>query len=223
MFILYGGPFTRALLVEMVMAEGDIAYELRIVDIVKHEHRSPEFLAISPAGRVPVMITPESETLYETPAINLYLAERCGLAHLAPRIDEPERGLFLSGLFYLSDELEPVMKRYFYPHRNVLRPEDTPTMKAQSLGIALERLGVIEGHLRKGGPYHLGGRFSLVDLTMTYWAANLKPADVLEPYPALRRCMRLVMDRPKLRAKFDELKVSRDEYARMQARGEGVK
>ena len=138
MCVLYGDPFTRALIVEMVMAEGDIAYELRVVDIVNQEHRSPEFLAINPAGWVLVMITTEGQALYETPAINLYLAEHHGLTHLAPRVDEPERGSLLSGLFYLTDDLEPVMKRYFYPHRYVLRPEDAPTMKARSLGDALD-------------------------------------------------------------------------------------
>jgi len=222
MYVLYGGPFTRALIVEMVMAEGEIAYELRVVDIVNQEHRSAGFLAINPAGWVPVMITTEGETLYETPAINLYLAEHHGLTHLAPRVDEPERGSFLSGLFYLTDDLEPAMKRYFYPHRYVLRTEDTPTMKARSLGDALDRLSVIDQRLRERGPYHLGERFSLVDLTMTYWAACIESEGVLEPYPGLCQCMKLVMDRPKLRAKFDELKASKEEYTQVQARGGGV-
>jgi hypothetical protein len=33
-YVLYGGLFTRGLLVEMVLAEGDLAYELRAVDIL---------------------------------------------------------------------------------------------------------------------------------------------------------------------------------------------
>ena len=222
MYILYGGPLTRALITEMVMAEGDIAYELREVDILNNEHRTPEFLAINPTGWVPVLVTPEGETLYETPAINLHLAERHGLTHLAPRVDEPDRGQFLSGLFYLSGDLEPVMKRYFYPQRYVLRTEDTPAMRARSLDIALERLGVIERRLAAGGPYHLGARFSLVDLTMSYWTAYIDALGALESYPAIRRCMTLVMDRPKLRGKFDGLIALRDKYAEMQARGEGV-
>ena len=49
-YILYGGRFTRALMVEMVMAEGDINYELREIDIVQKQHQSPEFLAINPSG-----------------------------------------------------------------------------------------------------------------------------------------------------------------------------
>ena len=51
MYILYGGRYTRALMTEMVLLEGEIPYELRAVDIVKHEHLQPEFLAI-PLERV---------------------------------------------------------------------------------------------------------------------------------------------------------------------------
>lgn len=222
MYILYGGTFTRALITEMVMAEGGIAYELRVVDIVGQEHRTPEFLAVNPVGRVPVLITPEGETLTETPAINLHLAERHGLTHLAPRSDEPERGRFLSGLFYLTGELEPAMKRYFYPHRHVLRAEDAPGIKRQALDSALERVAVIERRLGDGGPYHLGARFSLVDLVLTYWGVTFPDGPVLEPYPAVRRCMALVMARPKLRPKFDEMAAWTRDYAALQARGAGV-
>ena len=223
MYILYGGRFTRALLVEMVMSEGGIPYELRAVDIVAREHREPAFLAINPSGWVPALVTPAGETLYETPAINLYLAERHGLSHLVPRADEPERGLFLSGLFSVAGDLEPIMKRYFYPHRYVLREEDSAAMKERSLENALERLQVVDERLSKAGPYHLGERFSLVDLTLGYWTALLEDLGVLDPYPALRRCTDLVTARPRVRPLFDEQRGWREEYAHMQARGGGVR
>ena len=130
--------------------------------------------------------------------------------------------MFLSGLFYLTDELEPILKRYFYPHRYVLRPEDAPAMRRHSLDSALERLGVIDRRLREDGPYHLGERFSLVDLTLAYWAACLEPTDELEIYPAIGRCTNLVMDRPKLRAKFAEIEEWMNDYAQLQARGKGT-
>ena len=38
-YILYGGRFTRALMVEMVMAEGDIDYELREINIIKNQYQ----------------------------------------------------------------------------------------------------------------------------------------------------------------------------------------
>jgi glutathione S-transferase len=203
-YILYGGRFTRALMVEMVMAEGDINYELREIDIVQKQHQSPEFLAINPSGWVPALITPDGQTLYETHAINLYLAERHRLAQIAPEVSEPERGLFLSGLFSICDDLEPIMKRYFYPHRYVVRAEDSPIMKEAALEEALNRFKVLDQRLSQNGPYHLGDRFSLVDIAMSFWTATIEHLGVLDPYPAIRQCMELVMQRPKIRPQFDE-------------------
>lgn len=222
MYILYGGQFTRALIVEMVMAEGDLAYELREVDIVGQEHRSAEFLAINPSGLVPVLVTPEGETLHETPAINIFLAEHHDLTHLVPRAGEADRGAFLSGMFFLAGDLEPLMKQYFYPQRYVTRADDAPAMKQKSFGAALERLAVIDQRLRNKGPYHLGERFSLVDLTMAYWTAYIDFAEFLHPYPAIRECMALVTERPKLRAMFTELRVMSERYAMLQSCGEGA-
>ncbi|MBP1887672.1 glutathione S-transferase family protein [Sinorhizobium mexicanum] len=59
MYILHGGDFTRAPLVQWVLEEGKIAYEFRRIDILNGEHRSAEFLAMNPAGLVPVLVTPE--------------------------------------------------------------------------------------------------------------------------------------------------------------------
>ena len=67
MYILYGGRFTRVLIVEMVMAEGAIPYELRNIDIVAHQHRKPEYLAVNPAGWVPAL--EEQGLLAPCPAI----------------------------------------------------------------------------------------------------------------------------------------------------------
>ena len=223
MYILYGGGFTRALITEMVMAEGDIPYELRNVDIVAHEHRRPEYLAVNPSGWVPALVTPEGRTLYETPAINLYLAEHHEVTHLAPALDDPDRGLFLSGLFSVTGDLEPILKRGFYPHRYVMREEDTAAMEERAVGEALERLQVMEGRLRDKGPYHLGERFSLVDLTLCHWTAPFEERGLLSDCPALRRCLELVSARPKLHPLFERQKARNLEYAEMRARGEGVK
>jgi glutathione S-transferase len=46
MYVLYGGGVTRALGPQMVLEEGAIPYELKIVDELKGEHRTPEYLAL---------------------------------------------------------------------------------------------------------------------------------------------------------------------------------
>ena len=40
MYILYGGDFTRAVLVQWVLEEGNLDYELRKIDIQNGEHRA---------------------------------------------------------------------------------------------------------------------------------------------------------------------------------------
>jgi glutathione S-transferase len=217
MYLLYGGKFTRALLVEMVMAEGGIAYELRNLDIAKREQLSPAFLAINPAGWVPALITPEGDKLYETPAINLYLAERHGLTELAPEVGDPVRGLFLSGLFYLTNHLEAALKRYWYPHRYGAGEEGAPEIKAKACEDALDCLKVIDRRLAAYGPFHLGQRFSLVDLTMTYWSASFEKSDGLEDLPAVRHCAARVTERPKLKPLFDKQKRWIEELYKLRA------
>ena len=61
-----------------------------------------------------------------------------------------------------------------------------------------------------------------VDVAVPVYIADGDAADLLEPYPALRRCAELVMDRPKLRGNFTRLKAWQEGYAQMQAGGEGV-
>ena len=133
MYTLYGGGYTRAHMTEMVFAEVQVPFELKLVDTLKGENRTPKFLEINPTGFVPALRTPDGKVLFETAAINLYLAELHGAALLAPSIDEPDRGLFLSSLFYITDELEPTLKRYFYPNRYGVRESDELKIREKSL------------------------------------------------------------------------------------------
>jgi glutathione S-transferase len=84
-------------------------------------------------------------------------------------------------------------------------------------------MAVIEQHLQQNGPYQLGSRFSLIDIILGFWAEYLNSEQALGPCPAIRRCLGLVMDRPRLRPFFDELVECRNEYLQKQADDEGVK
>ena len=171
-YILFGGPITRSIITEIVMMEGGIEYELRHIDITNDEHYSEEFLKINPAGLVPALITPEGHVLYETPAINLYLIDHHQIETLAPAVNDPQRGEFLSALFYITGELEPAMKRYFYPHRYALKDSDCDAMQQRALEHAMDRIKVINHRLISNGPFHLGERKSLADLTLAYWVVG---------------------------------------------------
>ena len=200
MYILYGGGVTRSVGAQMVLEEAGLPYELRPVDPLKGEHRTAAFVALNPAGYVPVLVTPEGQALHEVAAIMAYLADRHRLEDLAPAPEDPLRGLYLSKLFYQTNDIEPHTKRFNYPDRFSTDPADAPRIRAKALEQALERWSVLDRYLAESGPYHLGERFSLVDLHMAMWAGyGLETTDdLLETFPAVRRCYDLVAARPKV-------------------------
>jgi glutathione S-transferase len=214
MYSLYGGRFTRSVGPQMVLEEAGLPYELREVDILTDEHRSAAFLAVNPAGYVPALVTPEGQVLHEAAAIMLYLADRHGVEELVPPPGAPERGPFYSKLFFLTNDVQPAMKRYYYPHRYSTDEGDTPRIKARAREMAMERWKVVDDHLAAHGPYHLGLRYSLVDLYMAMWAAlGFEPPDALLPrFPAVRACYDLVAARPRISALLKETETMAEDY-----------
>jgi len=61
--------------VRLILNQLDIAYERIPTDILKGESRTPEYLAMNPNGRTPLLILPDGTALAESNAILYYLAE----------------------------------------------------------------------------------------------------------------------------------------------------
>lgn len=215
MYTLYGGDFTRAPLVQWVLDEGRIPYDIRKIDIVKGEHRTPEFLSINPAGLVPVLITPEGDALYEVAALMLYLAERHRLTDLAPAVDDPRRGLFLSSVFWIASDIQAEMKRFHFPHRYSLKPEDALAVRDMSQQLVLSRLDVMDARLARSGPHILGDRFSLADFYLTFWVAYLDRETVRQRCRCVARLYDMVRSRPGATRFIEETEKMSDDYADM--------
>ena len=179
MYVLYGGRYTRTGLVSMVLEFGNIAHELRELDMVNGEHRGDVYRAVNPAGYVPALMTPDGNVIHETLAIMLYLAERHRLARLVPGIDDAERGEFLAGLFFCSNDIQPEIKRFFFPVRYAPSQSAAPDIHYQARTMLLERFSVIEKRLTDARPFYLGERFSMVDLTIAFWASSVFPSDLM--------------------------------------------
>ncbi len=223
MCILYAGDFTRSGLVEWVLDEGGLHYAFRKVDIIKGEHKAPDYLAINPAGLVPALITPEGEALTETAALMVILADRHGLTDLAPSPDDPLRGRFLSTMFFLASEIQAEMKRFHFPQRYSLRAEDNAQIQEMSRALVLGRLAVVNEQLKKSGPYLLGERFSLADASLCFWVAYLGRPEAGARLPAIGNLYTLVSKRPKMASLLLETEQAAEDYGRMmQENPEGV-
>lgn len=221
MYILYGGDFTRAPLVQWVLEEGEIEYEFRNIDILNGEHRSAEFLAINPAGLVPVLITPEGDVLYEVGALMLYIADRHQLTNIAPPLSDPERGLFLSTIFHIASDIQSEMKRFHFPHRFSLREEDNAGIQDLARSLVLSRLDIMNTRLAKRGPYVLGTRFSLVDFYLSFWIAYLDRDAVCSQLPSIAKLYDLVRLRPSATRYLEGTERMADAYAQMMLRKPG--
>lgn len=221
MYVLYGGDFTRAPLVQWLLEEGEIEYEYRRVDILNGEHRSSAFLAINPAGLVPVLITPEGEALYEVAALMLYLADRHRLTHLAPQAADPDRGAFLSAMFHIAGDIQAEMKRFHFPHRYALREEDNSSIQDHAKSLIFGRLDVMNRRLASRGPYILGSRFSMADFYLCFWIAYLDVDGVCDRCPQMANLYELVRSRPSASRYLDETERAATSYAEMLKRTPG--
>src|SRR6056297_740855 len=109
---LHYAPDNASLIIRLALGELGVAYETVLVDRRARAQKSPAYLALNPAGLIPVLETSDG-AVFETGAILLWLADRHGV--LAPAPDDPARGTLLKWLFFLSNTLHPAMRMIFYP------------------------------------------------------------------------------------------------------------
>src|SRR5947209_3370185 len=84
----------------LALAQLGIAYEIVDLDILKGETRTPDFLAMNPSGRVPVLEVAPGRYLSESNAILWYIAVG---TPLAPD-DRIDRTTALQWMFFRSEE-----------------------------------------------------------------------------------------------------------------------
>ena len=86
---LYYNPKSRAAIAKWMLDECGADYEIVPIDFTKCEHKTPEFLKINPAGKLPALVDGEVK-IFENAAIGLYLGEKFPEAKVAPQIGTPD-------------------------------------------------------------------------------------------------------------------------------------
>jgi glutathione S-transferase len=190
---LYGTPPTRAIRALWLLNELAIPCEIVEVDLPAGEHRSPEFLAINPAGKVPVLVDGDV-VITESVAIALYLAEKHRHANLIPE-DLAERAEMYRWLFFLATEIEQPLWRIalhtaIYPEAERVAA-DVPCASRD----CRQMLEVVEKHM-EGRTFIAGDRLTVADFIAAYtldWAGEAK---LLEGLPVLRAYVDRMYARP---------------------------
>jgi glutathione S-transferase len=139
----YTNPMSRGQIVHWMLEEARAPYEMKILDFEKREHKSPEYLAINPMGKVPAIVH-RGVVVTECAAICAYLADAFPDAGLAPDRNDPARGTYYRWLFFAAGCVEPaVIDKVFQ------RPPITQT-GAVGWGTYEDTLNTLESALQRG-------------------------------------------------------------------------
>jgi len=157
---LYHFPSPNPQKVRFALLELGLECEIVPVDLTKGEHRKPEFLALNPYGRVPVLTDGEL-TLWESHAILAYLGDKTGTmwpTSAAGRADA------LRWLFFLSGHISPsasdlAFNRIAAKLLGLPSDEDAIARGEKALPAVIS---ILEGQLANS-KWVLGDAFTLVD------------------------------------------------------------
>ena len=160
--------------------------------------RSPEFLALSPAGAIPVLKDGDL-VLSESLAINHYLARKHG-GPLAPR-DAAETALMEQWAFYGVTAIEPHALAILYAYAQGRAETEEGRAEVAQAADALRRpLAVLDGHLAKAG-HVVGGRFTVADINLAEIVRYAQPHPTLLPgFPAVAAWLEACQQRPAFQA-----------------------
>jgi glutathione S-transferase len=173
--------------VRLLLSQLRLPFELVEKDIMKGETRTPEFLAINPNGRIPVLELDDGRRLSESDAILFYLAD--GTRFLPD--ERFARAEVLQWMFFEQYSHEPYIAVARFWRHFLDRPVDDERMDR-----GRQALGVMERHLARRR-FFVGERYGIADVALyAYTHVADEGGFDLAPYPAVRTWLERVASEP---------------------------
>ncbi len=212
---LYFAPYTCARVPLVALREIGVPFELRVVRFMKGEHRSPEYLALNPSGKVPCLLV-DGRPLTENVAILSYLARAWPEARLLPFTgDAWDDARLISELARCAAGLHPLVTRIRLPAFVC----DTPggPQRVQELASQAMRLALAPVERRLAEHEWLLGDWSILDAYVHWvWFRITGAGFDSDGFPRLADHARRIEQRPSVRlALAQEAEVQ----ARLEAEG----
>jgi glutathione S-transferase len=178
---IYGVPRSRAFRTLWLAKELGLDYENVGIDFDTGETRTPSYMAINPNGHVPA-IDDDGFILWESMAINLYLAKKHGLGTFYPTRLQDEARAWQWSLWGMTEIERPVLTAMF--NRAIYPENERDAAAADAAEKDLQNpLTVLDGAVAKT-PYLLGGEFTVADLNVASILSWARPARIdFAPFP----------------------------------------
>lgn len=172
---LYSFPTPNGIKVSAMLEEIGLPYEPHLVNIMKNETWTPDFLALNPNGKIPAIIDPDGPggrplPLFESGAILVYLAEKTG--KLMPQ-DPAGRYETMQWVFFQMGGLGPMFGQlgYFFKFAGAAIEDKRPLERYAAESKRL--IGVLETRL-DGRTWIMGDDYTIADLAIFPWVNTVK-------------------------------------------------
>jgi glutathione S-transferase len=163
-------PGTCSRVPMIALEEAGVPYEARLIRFMKGEHRSPDYLALNPAGKVPALIV-DGKPLAQNIAILTYLARSFPGAGLLPLTGDAYRdAALLSRLAWFSADLHQLVARMRLPEFSCDLPDTAERIRNMAAAAMATQLTGVEADLARK-PWLLGDDWSVLDayLHWVWW------------------------------------------------------
>lgn len=168
-----------------------VPHEWIETSVVKGETRAADFLALNPAGQVPLLVTPKGNALAQSNAIILYLAEKKGGGLIPDKAFA--RAKVYEWLFWEQYSHEPYIAVRRFHKIYLGTPEAALDPKLLDRGLAaLKRMEMQLAY----EPHIAGPDFSLADIALVaYTRVAHEGGFDLNAFPAVKAWLRRVEKR----------------------------
>ncbi|HAE49517.1 MAG TPA: glutathione S-transferase [Tistrella mobilis] len=171
---LYSLATPNGVKVSIMLEETGLPYEAHLIDIMKNETWTPEFLSLNPNGKIPAIIDPAGPDgrpvgLFESGAILLYLAEKTGCflpADPAARIET------IQWVFFQMAAVGAMFGQLGFFHKFAGREIEDKRPLERYRAESERLLGVLESRL-DGRDWIVGDDYTIADISLLGWVRNL--------------------------------------------------
>jgi glutathione S-transferase len=178
--------------VRMVLEALKLPYTWNEVDTRRGATREPEFLAMNPNGKIPVLEIEPGVALPESNAIIFYLADE---TPLLPS-DRLKRARVLQWMFFEQYSHEPYIAVARFLRRFHPDPASQRALADSRMDGGYRALEVMEKQLAQG-PFFVGGRYTIADIALyAYTHVASEGGFDLARFPAVRGWLARVEAQP---------------------------
>ena len=196
MIDFYTAPTPNGHKVSCTLEAMELEYETHVVNLMENEQKKPEFLAISPNGRIPAIVDRDVDNLpiFESGAIMIYLAEKTG--KLMPT-DLNEKAKVLEWLMFQMGGIGPMMGQANVFFRYFPEKIQPAIDRYQNEGRRL--FEVLDNHLAKQD--WLAKDYSIADIANWCWVRTYKWSGIsIEGLDHLERWIKAMYGQPGMSA-----------------------